>query len=268
MTEDSPSKNNDAGGSRKPTFTLKPTYKQRNPNPHSHSRGNGRSPFPTPATMAGLLWNHLGIASHTALAFALVPLTAILVYLTSIGLASVWLGICIGAIGLAYGIYYTSAPRESKHVIARLENAYHATRFASVSSGIALLSILSTLTLAVLIVGESLPFGTVQDTSFTIATGGMLVGLFSSYILVRVLVARALPISSNKPYLDRLVESNPILELLFIGAAFGAPAFIFIAIFFWNSPELFRLQVTLSRTDAGFLLIGATILYTAVITRL
>lgn len=249
-------------------LSLKPAYKKDDPNPHAHSRGFGRSQLPTPSTVAGHIWRSIGIESHVALTVFLVPLLSVVVYLYTAGMETEWLGVFLASVVLSYAIYYGRAPREAKHVIARLENIYHAKRFALVSSGIATLSILSTLTVVGLLASEEHFAVKASPTSITIATFGLAVGLLSSYVLVRVLVARALPVTSDKPYLDRVVEQNPLIEIAFILAALGAPLFIFAAQFLWDRPSLIRFEVTLTRHAAALLLMGFTCIYTSLVTRL
>lgn len=269
MTDDQNTYNQGSSSTtQRQRLSLKPAYKQDNPNPHSHSRGMGRSMFPTPATIAGRVWDTLGVESHTALTTAILPLFALITYLYAIGIQIQWLSVFTGTLIISYVIYYYWAPRESKHVIARLEDMYNAKRFAITSSGIAVVSVISTILIIIALIWEEFLYVQTSETSLTIATIGMAVGLMSSYLLVRVLVARALPIQSGKPLIDKIVTVGPFFEVLFVIAAIGAPLFILAAQFIWHQPEIITFNTVISRQASAMLLSGFCVLYTVLITRM
>jgi len=249
-------------------ISLRPRYKDKHPNPHVTRHQNGRNNFFTPSEAASQFWSLIKVESHVGLLFLLLPIFALCVYLAQTNVKNHWIALFVGAVGFSYLTYYTVEPRKSRKVITRLENTYRAEQFAKIATGIAILSSLSTLTLIGMITIEELPSLSVEQTGITIATIGMLIGLASSYVIIRVLISRALPIKSERPLIDRIVQSSSIIEILFVLAAIGAPTFIFIALFFWNGPVILRLDMTLSQQGAAILLTGGQFIYTALVTRL
>jgi hypothetical protein len=104
--------------------------------------------------------------------------------------------------------------------------------------------------------------------SVTIGFFGILISLLCSYLLIRVLVARALPVQSNPPVLDRIVGLGVAVEVAFILGSVLTPAFLFAAQFLWNRPQLFNIDFALSHNAVGVLLTGFVVLYMSLITRM
>jgi hypothetical protein len=202
------------------------------------------------------------------LTLAVLPLVAFGAYALTIGVSPfVVSGYALTVIA-AYAIYYSWKPREAKHVIVCMNNLYNAQRFAVLSSGIFFASVLAVILVVIgLFIEAVLPIG-IANVSVTIGFFGIVFSLLCSYLLIRVLVARALPVQSNPPLLDRIVGLGIVVEVLFILGTILTPAFLFAAQFLWNRPQLFTIDFALSHNAVGTLLTGFVILYISLITRM